>query len=138
MSSFEATISTLVKVRYSQLLTPSGPCRLNLCHDKDIPIECFSVSFAAPALGQSWRADADYPRKALREGREGTAKFRLDISDRGKVTGCEIIESTGWEDLDEETCRLLPKKARFMPAKDASGRPIPDNYYGSITWRLPR
>ncbi len=85
----------------------------------------------------SWLSDADYPSRAQREERSGTAGFRLDIGADGRVTNCTITSSTGHSDLDEATCRLLPRRARFKPAKGSDGKDMPDTYTGRITWRLP-
>ncbi|WP_062792099.1 energy transducer TonB [Sphingobium chlorophenolicum] len=85
----------------------------------------------------SWLSDADYPSRAQREERSGTAGFRLEIGPDGRVTNCTITSSTGHADLDEATCRLLPKRARFKPAVAAGGGPMSDTYNGRITWRLP-
>jgi periplasmic protein TonB len=85
----------------------------------------------------SWLSDADYPSRAQREERSGTAGFRLEIGPDGRVTSCTITSSTGHADLDEATCRLLPKRARFKPATAAGGGPMSDTYNGRITWRLP-
>ncbi|MDO7834226.1 energy transducer TonB [Sphingobium sp. HBC34] len=85
----------------------------------------------------SWLSDADYPSRAQREERSGTAGFRLEIGADGRVTNCTITSSTGHADLDEATCRLLPKRARFKPAKGSDGAEMPDTYNGRITWRLP-
>ncbi|MAP44848.1 MAG: energy transducer TonB, partial [Sphingobium sp.] len=84
-----------------------------------------------------WLTDADYPSRAQREERSGTAGFRLDIGPDGRVTNCTITSSTGHPDLDEATCRLLPRRARFTPAKGSDGNEMPDTYTGRITWRLP-
>ncbi|BAV64751.1 energy transducer TonB [Sphingobium cloacae] len=85
----------------------------------------------------SWLSDADYPSRAQREERAGTAGFKLEIDGDGRVTSCTITSSTGHPDLDEATCRLLPKRARFKPAKGSDGQPMADTYTGRITWRLP-
>ncbi|UZW55207.1 energy transducer TonB [Sphingobium sp. JS3065] len=85
----------------------------------------------------SWLSDADYPSRAQREERSGTAGFRLEIGPDGRVTNCTITSSTGHADLDEATCRLLPRRARFKPAVAAGGGPMSDTYNGRITWRLP-
>ena len=53
------------------------------------------------------------------------------------MTNCTITSSTGHPDLDEATCRLLPRRARFTPAKGSDGNEMPDTYTGRITWRLP-
>ncbi|WP_300397640.1 energy transducer TonB [uncultured Sphingobium sp.] len=85
----------------------------------------------------SWLSDSDYPSRAQREERSGTAGFKLEIGTDGRVTNCTVTSSTGHADLDEATCRLIPRRARFKPAKDSNGNPVTDTYTGRITWRLP-
>ena len=39
--------------------------------------------------------------------------------------------------LDASTCRILRARARFTPARDPSGNPVADEYFGQLAWRLP-
>jgi TonB family protein len=77
-----------------------------------------------------WLSDADYPSRAQREEREGTVGYRLEIGPDGRVTNCIVTSSSGHADLDEATCRLIPKRAKF--AGSAVG-----TYDGKQVWRLP-
>ncbi len=86
----------------------------------------------------SWVTSDDYPSRALREEREGTVGFRLDIGGDGRVTGCTVTSSSGHADLDSEACRLLERRARFKPAKDGSGNPMTDSYSSRFVWRIPK
>jgi len=79
----------------------------------------------------SWLSDADYPSRAQREERAGTVGYALDVAADGRVTGCQITKSSGHADLDEATCRLLPRRARFE-----SGKAF--RYEGEQVWRLPQ
>lgn len=102
------------------------------------PAPAVPASRATPRSSPgSWLSDADYPSRAQREERSGTAGFRLEIGPDGRVTNCTITSSTGHSDLDEATCRLLPRRARFRAATAAGGSPVSDTYNGRITWRLP-
>lgn len=93
---------------------------------------------ATPATSPgTWFSDADYPAEAIRNGWHGTAAFRLTIDGMGQVAQCAITASTGHAVLDEATCRLLTARARFTPARTASGVAAADSYNGRITWRLP-
>lgn len=88
--------------------------------------------------GGVYAQDADYPRKALREGREGTATFKVRISDTGQPTNCVIVQSSGSPDLDEATCKTIIKRARFAPAKNENGQPIESEFSSAVTWKIPR
>lgn len=85
----------------------------------------------------AWLSDRDYRSSWARRDLTGVAKFRLDISAQGKVSGCRIIGSTGHAELDEATCALVGKRARFEPARGTSGEPVAGNYTGSVMWQLP-
>jgi protein TonB len=60
-----------------------------------------------------------------------------DLGADGKVTSCTVTSSSGSDDLDSETCRLLPRRARFKPAVGSGGQPMADTYSGRITWKMP-
>jgi TonB family protein len=79
----------------------------------------------------------DYPASAVRAREQGAVGFRLDVDKAGRVAGCTITSSSGSPALDSATCRLLAARARFTPARDRKGRPVPDSMAGRIVWRMP-
>ena len=85
-----------------------------------------------------WVTPADYPGRELRDGREGITRARLAISAAGKVTGCEVIGTSGWPALDQAACRKLTDRARFDPATDEAGAAVPGSYTTSVRWQIPR
>jgi TonB family protein len=85
----------------------------------------------------SYLTAADYPPAAIRAGEQGTVHFRLDVGTDGRVTGCTITESSGSSILDSTTCRILYARARFIPATDAAGKPVPDRVASTIRWVIP-
>lgn len=85
----------------------------------------------------NWITDRDYRSNWIRREMAGSASFSLQISATGKVTGCSIISSTGHDALDQATCALIQKRAKFEPARDNKGNPTAGTYRSSITWRLP-
>jgi len=91
----------------------------------------------APAHLSSYIADADYPALAIARGEEGTVEFELGISAAGLPSDCRVTRSSGSQLLDETTCRLLVERARFRPARDRAGRPVPDRVTSRIRWVLP-
>jgi TonB family protein len=84
-----------------------------------------------------WVSIEDYPGNAKREGREGTAGFRLAVGSDGKVFGCTITTTSGHSDLDAATCTSMTKRARFDPAKDAGGNAVAGSYQSRVCWKLP-
>lgn len=82
-------------------------------------------------------SNEDYPASAQRAGEQGKVGFTLTIGTDGRVTGCRVTSSSGSSSLDSTTCRLLQRRARFTPARDARGNPVAADHSGSINWRLP-
>ncbi len=90
----------------------------------------------APATNPgSWVTTNDYPSRALREEREGTTAFRLDVGVDGKVTACTVTASSGHGDLDAATCKALMRRARFEPITDGGG---PASWTSRVRWTIPK
>lgn len=86
----------------------------------------------------SWATNDDYPPAAMRDEREGTTVFRLRIAPDGLPTHCEILSSSGHDDLDTTTCELIMARARFTPGRDESGKPTGGTYSNRIRWQIPK
>ncbi|NJB96386.1 energy transducer TonB [Sphingomonas trueperi] len=80
--------------------------------------------------------DADYPRAALNAGASGTVGLRFVVGVNGRVSSCTVTRSSGNRDLDETTCKLIRKRFRYVPSKDAAGRPYADTVTGEHRWDL--
>lgn len=79
----------------------------------------------------------DYPPSALRNEEQGTVRVRLSVDTSGRVTGCTVSQSSGHSSLDQTTCRLLQRRARFTPARDNTGQPIADTITSPpIRWQI--
>ena len=85
----------------------------------------------------AWLSDRDYRSSWVRREYTGVAGFRLDIAASGKVTGCRITSSTGHSELDEATCKLIERRARFEPARGPNGEPVAGSFSSSVRWQLP-
>jgi protein TonB len=84
-----------------------------------------------------WVTTNDYRSSWILREYAGTARFDLSVSASGRVTDCRITRSTGHSALDDATCTLIAKRARFKPATDASGNKIAGSYSSAIRWVLP-
>lgn len=107
-----------------------------------VPSPSPSASFtprAAMPLGSpgKWATSDDYPAAALREVREGVARFRVTIGADGRVRNCEILASSGSSDLDRATCANVAKRARFKPATDDTGATVSGSYTSAVKWEIP-
>jgi protein TonB len=99
---------------------------------------CVSLVAPAQADTQTPATGNDYPSAALREGREGTASYTIVVNESGRAESCKITKSSGWADLDEATCAVVMRRARFTPATDAQGKPTKGEYSNRVAWRIPR
>ena len=66
-----------------------------------------------------WITDNDYRTSWITRGYSGVAGFTLSIDAGGRVAGCSITRSTGHSVLDQATCSLLERRARFEPSRHA-------------------
>jgi protein TonB len=78
----------------------------------------------------------DYPKAAAEAGAQGIVGLRFTVGVNGRVTDCQVTRSSGNRDLDETTCRLILKRFRYEPSRDANGRPYPDVVTGEQQWEL--
>jgi protein TonB len=78
--------------------------------------------------------DSDYPRAALKAGISGTVGLRFIVGTDGRVTSCTVARSSGNSDLDTTTCRLIMKRFRYIPTRNAQSQPIPDEVTGEHVW----
>jgi periplasmic protein TonB len=85
-----------------------------------------------------WVTPDDYPPAALRNEEQGRTGFKLDVGPDGKATNCSVTTSSGHPDLDETACKLLLRRARFTPAKDAAGNGMASVYSSTVVWQIPR
>src|SRR3954470_11169274 len=68
----------------------------------------------------------DYPASAQAAGAEGTVRASLTIGTDGRVVGCNVTQSSGNGALDQATCNILRRRAKFVPARDSNGNATTD------------
>lgn len=74
---------------------------------------------------RDWIKPKDYPANALQQYKGGMIYFRLSIDASGKPTQCAIQRAVNEGEFALTTCSVLMKRARFQPALDAAGNPVP-------------
>ena len=79
----------------------------------------------------------NYPPGAKKRGEQGKVTFRITIEPDGSLGQCDVIESSGFAGLDNETCEIMIFNARLKPVLDEDGRAIRSTQTGFIVWRLP-
>ena len=102
-----------------------------------VSLLALTLAAAAPEKPEPLVQEGDYPAEALKKGEQGEVRFMLTVTVDGRVRACEIVASSGSRSLDATTCRIVAKRARFAPARDAQGKPIEGKYPGRINWVLP-
>ncbi|WP_366943593.1 energy transducer TonB [Parasphingopyxis sp.] len=103
-----------------------------------VPPPPSSARFPRPSENPNrWITNRDYPAESIRAGESGRVSYRLTIGENGRVSGCDITQSSGYTRLDEATCQLISERGRFQPALDADGVPTEGPYGASMTWTLP-
>src|SRR6476659_11058363 len=80
-----------------------------------------AVVAATPLTPQPWFEFKDYPMDAFEKSWEGLTRFQLLIAPDGKIASCSIVGSSGHPSLDEKTCYLATKRAKFRPARRPGG-----------------
>jgi protein TonB len=131
-----ATALTILACLVSQptLAHPAGPGEA-CTHDAAAGPP--AIAAKARANLASYVSKADYPASAVRAREEGLVEFRLGVAPNGRVSECTILSSSGSAALDSTTCRLMKSRARFTPATDDKGKPVPDSTTAKIKWTAP-
>jgi protein TonB len=80
---------------------------------------------------------ATYPPESLKAGEQGTVDFRVDVSETGIPENCVILKTSGYPRLDQATCDLILKTARFKPALDLDGKPTRATFTSKTKWVIP-
>jgi periplasmic protein TonB len=95
-------------------------------------------SVRAKGRPADWVTTNDYPARDLREGNQGLARYSLLIGADGRVSSCVVTASSGHPGLDEATCQMVTRRARFEPATDETGARVQGSYSGSVRWVIPQ
>lgn len=78
----------------------------------------------------------DYPADAIEAGQSGSSQFLLMIGLKGEVMDCVVTGSSGIASLDAMGCQVIRERAKFLPAKDRSGKPVFATVIQSVHWVL--
>jgi TonB family protein len=78
----------------------------------------------------------DYPDDLLDKGIQGSVGVLMNVDERGQLINCRAVETSGTPVLDEATCNVLRKRARFRPAISRDGEPMAALTYWRVTWQI--
>lgn len=98
---------------------------------------------ASPAAAQQridpggWFDALDLPRALLpRIGASTKLVLDVAVGADGAPLACTIAETSGLAELDALTCRLIARRARFIPRRDDAGMAVAGSNRVKVDWRL--
>jgi hypothetical protein len=83
-----------------------------------------------------WVVSSDYPTNMLSAGQPALVNFRLNIGPDGVPTECHIQATTRPKEFDDAVCKSVMRRARFSPALDAKGQPMPSYYQNVVRFQI--
>jgi len=96
-----------------------------------------AVIAATPATPLPWYSFDDYPLKAFERERQGTTTISVIVDPTGRPAACNVTSSSGFPDLDKQTCWVVMKRVRFMPASGPDGQHTFGVYRSQVVWSRP-
>jgi TonB family protein len=84
----------------------------------------------------TWVTPDDYPPSARRRNEEGAVGVAFTVDVWGRATRCTVTTSSNSDALDEATCALIERRARYTPARDAAGRAVESSKTLRFRWML--
>lgn len=113
---------------------PEGPACPAPCPER--PGDWMPAAGASrqPVLPEGTFTEDDYPADLRRQGRSGTVLVELLIDAGGAVRSIKLVQSS-LPQFDEVVLKKL-SSARFRPAYDANGEPIPCRYLYPARFQL--
>ncbi|MEA3011336.1 MAG: periplasmic protein TonB [Sphingomonadales bacterium] len=75
--------------------------------------------------------NSDFPPSVARGG---TVYLRFTVAPNGRISDCAVTRSSGSRELDSLTCRLIVRRFRYRPARNAEGDPIASEVLGEQEW----
>lgn len=111
-----------------QLLTEWG---LDVARHKNLSVGAQPVT--SPGR---WLNSNDYPMHLVMRGVRGIVNFRLMVDEEGRATSCHIQQSTRPAEFDEVVCKAIMRRAKFNPARDGEGLPLPSYYNDTVRFSV--
>lgn len=84
---------------------------------------------------QSYFSPDDYPAAAVGTGAHGRVSVMLKLDTQGRITDCHVLRSSGSSILDQATCSILHRRARFTPSMDSNGNAVVGYIDQSVDWQ---
>jgi protein TonB len=87
-----------------------------------------------PERIQSRVSMRDYPEALIDAGINTSVGVRYAVQPDGRVTGCRVIRSSGYREVDALTCREIERGYRYRPWRDADGRAVASVVVHDFDW----
>ena len=122
--------------RFRSCIAPSGQDTSDFRKRCSAYLKANRLMRAMASIGNpsEWIKQSDYPSSAAANHAEGISKIKVTVETNGLASHCEVVKSSGFDDLDQAACTALLARARFRPATDAAGMPIVKTWSQSINW----
>lgn len=88
-----------------------------------------------PRLDVEHSEEAEYPPVSRRLGEQGSVILRVLIGTDGRVQESQLLQSSGFDRLDQAALAGVKRRYRFVPGT-VDGRPEPMWYTFKFTWKL--
>ena len=95
-----------------------------------------AAQLSAPEPRKMWFNADDVPVNKLAPESAATVLIRITIRPDGTLKSCDVEESSANRELDEYTCDLTRKRARFKPARWTDGSPVYGVYRIPVVWTV--
>ncbi len=99
------------------------------------PTPTGTIVYATPAGRGNVFSNDDYPSASRRAEEEGVTRASYVVGVDGRVIQCEIVQSSGFKRLDDESCSIITRRFRFNPAT-LNGQPVRERKSMPVRWRL--
>jgi len=76
----------------------------------------------------------DFPDGLIGPGQQASVGVRYTVETDGRVTGCTVLRSSGFGQVDALACRLITQRFRYRPATNRAGQPVRAVITESHTW----
>ena len=67
---------------------------------------------------------ADFPDGLIGPGQQASVGVRYTVETDGRVTGCTVLRSSGFAQVDSLACGLITQRFRYRPAMNRAGEPV--------------
>lgn len=80
-------------------------------------------------------SEDDYPDASRRAEEQGVTRVSYVVDAEGKVSSCQVTQSSGSARLDDATCKIIIRRFRFNPAT-RDGKPVSETKSQPVRWQL--